>query len=154
MGKKLWLFGLLMLALLIFVACSDKDSEGDAEDTNPGKAETGDENDRTLTIAIGADMVTFDVHDHINTSTEAIHVNMFNYLVKRDNETGEIVPDLAESFENIDDYTWEFKLKEGVTFHNGDELTSADVKYSLERVAYGEELRDYTNYNQIKEVDH
>lgn len=153
MGKKLWLFVLLMLALLIFVACSDKDSEGDAEDTNPGKAETGDENDRTLTIAIGADMVTFDVHDHINTSTEAIHVNMFNYLVKRDNETGEIVPDLAESFENIDDYTWEFKLKEGVTFHNGDELTSADVKYSLERVAYGEELRDYTNYNQIKEVE-
>ena len=155
MKRKFWLFSIFLLAVLFLVACSD-DGDSPAKEDNDvdsGSETTTDDDERTLTIALGSDMVTFDVHDHINTSTEAIHVNMFNYLVKRDDETGEIVPDLAESFENIDETTWEFKLKEGVTFHNGDELTSADVKYSLERVAYGEELKDYTNYNQIKEVE-
>ncbi|MCG5102197.1 ABC transporter substrate-binding protein [Oceanobacillus alkalisoli] len=152
MKRKLWMLGLLVMGLFLIVACSNDDGDGEQEKDTDEKTETSGDN-RTLTIALGSDMVTFDVHDHINTSTEAIHVNMFNYLVKRDNETGEILPDLAESFENIDDLTWEFKLKEGVTFHNGDELTSADVKYSLERVATGEELKDYTNYNQIKEVE-
>ncbi|CAM5209961.1 Peptide/nickel transport system substrate-binding protein OS=Ureibacillus acetophenoni OX=614649 GN=SAMN05877842_11571 PE=3 SV=1 [Ureibacillus acetophenoni] len=38
--------------------------------------------DRTLTVAVGSDMVSFDIHNHNNTSTEAIHVNMFNYLFK------------------------------------------------------------------------
>lgn len=148
--KRLFLILFILVVFLLLGACSDNDDTSANETSNESN---GSEEDRTLTIGIGADMVTFDIHDHINTLTEAIHVNMFNYLVKRDNETGEIVPDLAESFENIDDYTWEFKLKEGVAFHNGDELTSADVKYSLERVAYGEDLRDYTNYNQIKEVE-
>lgn len=152
MKRRIWMLGLLLMGLFLLGACSNDEEDGEKDKDTGETADIGGD-ERTLTIAVGSDMVTFDVHDHINTSTEAIHVNMFNYLVKRDNETGEILPDLAESFENIDDLTWEFKLKEGVTFHNGDELTSADVKYSLERVATGEELKDYPNYNQIKEVE-
>ncbi|MBL7211136.1 MAG: ABC transporter substrate-binding protein [Desulfobacteraceae bacterium] len=48
--------------------------------------------------------------------------------------------DLAESWRQIDDLTYEFKLRKGVRFHdippvNGRELTSADVKYSIERIS-------------------
>ena len=42
-----------------------------------------------------------------------------------------IVPALAESWTNVDDNTWEFKLKEGIKFHNGKELKAEDVVYSL-----------------------
>jgi peptide/nickel transport system substrate-binding protein len=42
-----------------------------------------------------------------------------------------IVPGLAESWENVDENTWEFKLREGVKFHNGKELKAEDVVYSL-----------------------
>ncbi len=42
-----------------------------------------------------------------------------------------IQPALAESWTNIDDNTWEFKLKEGIKFHNGKELKAEDVVYSL-----------------------
>jgi ABC-type transport system substrate-binding protein len=49
--------------------------------------------------------------------------------------TTELVPDLAESFAISEDgLTYTFKLRDGVKFHNGRELTAADVKYTLERL--------------------
>ena len=145
MKKWVGLASSVLLTVGLLVACS-------GDDSSTSTSTTKKEDDRTLTIAMGTDMVTFDVHNHVNTSTEAIHVNMFNYLFKRDNETGEILPDLAEGYEKIDDKTWEVKLKEGVKFHNGEALDSEDVKFSLERVAHDSTLLDHINYNSIKEV--
>src|SRR5215470_19761487 len=45
-----------------------------------------------------------------------------------------VAPSLAESWRESDDgLTYEFTLRQGVTFHNGDPLTTEDVKFSLER---------------------
>jgi peptide/nickel transport system substrate-binding protein len=157
--KRLLFLSLLILSIsaLVLVGCSSSTtSEGtDGNESSEGNETTEPtapaEENRTLTIAMGTDMVTFDIHDHNNTSTEAVHTNMFNYLFKRD-ASQEIQPDLVESYELIDDTTWEFKLKEGVTFHNGDPLTSEDVKFTLERVAKDSGLREHPNYKQILEV--
>lgn len=107
--------------------------------------------EKVLTIASGSDVVSFDIHDHNNTSTEAVHVNMFNYLVKKD-KNQKVQPDLAASWEIVNDTTWRFKLREGVVFHNGDPFTAEDVKFTLERVAKDNKLLEYGNYKQIKEV--
>lgn len=48
------------------------------------------------------------------------------------NSNFELVPNLAESWEQIDDTTWEFKIKKGVKFHNGEEMTAEDVVASLD----------------------
>ena len=49
-------------------------------------------------------------------------------------ENGELVPCLAESWENSEDgKTWTFKIREGVKFSNGDDMTVEMVKASLER---------------------
>lgn len=158
--KRIIFLSLLVLSMsaLILAGCSgSNESAGNPQstpspssnETQPGSDSTAE--NRTLTIAMGTDMVSFDIHDHNNTSTEAIHINMFNYLFKRD-ANQEIQPDLVESYELVDETTWEFKLKEGVTFHNGDPLTAEDVKFTLERVATDSGLREHPNYRQILEV--
>ncbi|GGH16468.1 diguanylate phosphodiesterase [Alsobacter metallidurans] len=57
----------------------------------------------------------------------------FNGLLKF-NEKMEIVPDLAESYTVVDPTTTEFKLRKGVKFHDGGEMTAEDVKFSIERL--------------------
>ncbi|QDL94625.1 ABC transporter substrate-binding protein (plasmid) [Paroceanicella profunda] len=59
--------------------------------------------------------------------------SVFNGLLAFD-ETMKIVPDLAESYHALEDGGLEFRLREGVTFHDGSALTSEDVKFSIERL--------------------
>lgn len=137
----------LIIALsAILAGCGKPDSKGAGE--SKGKEKDGQ---KVLTIARSGDILGFDVHNHGFTSTESVHVNMFNYLIKKDRD-GKFQPDLAVSWESLNPTTWRFKLREGVKFHNGDPFTAADVKYSLERVAKDAKLVEYGNYKQIKEV--
>ena len=96
----------------------------------PGQIKEGG----TLTIAIGGDMDNFDPQ----AMTLIIFSDMFRFQVygslARINENLELVPDLAESWEIVDASTYIVKLREGVKFHNGREMTAEDVKFSFERV--------------------
>ncbi|MGM0838669.1 MAG: ABC transporter substrate-binding protein [Bacillota bacterium] len=147
--KSIWSFMMMMAITALLVAGCSNNSKTGTDGTNDGK--TPNNESSKLTIAMGTDIVSFDIHNHNNTSTEAVHDNMFNYLFKKDAK-GEIQPELVDTFTQIDDLTVEMKLKEGVTFHNGDPLTSEDVKFTLERVATDDTLKEYPNYKQIKEV--
>jgi peptide/nickel transport system substrate-binding protein len=145
--KRFFLLTIVLVLSLSLAACS---SQGDSSSSEEGSTEKKEDN-KTLVIARGTDIVSFDIHDHNNTSTEAVHTNMFDYLVKRDKNM-ELQPDLAKSWENMNDTTWRFKLREDVKFHNGNPFTAADVKFTLERVANDDTLLEYGNYMQIKEV--
>src|SRR5215469_7044074 len=66
-------------------------------------------------------------------STDYVRCNMFyNGLTTLD---GNLTPQpaLAESFDSDESTVWTFKLRKGVQFHDGEEMTSADVVYSLNR---------------------
>ncbi|SDI39427.1 ABC transporter substrate-binding protein [Alteribacillus bidgolensis] len=158
--KIFFMFIFLLFTIMISGCVTANQSSGDEseQEFSPEEQENQPSNsaqsdDDTLTIAVGVDMDTFDIHDHNNTLTEAMHINMFNYLFMRNDETGEIEPDLVDKYENKDDLTWNMTLKEGVTFHNGDELTAEDVKYTLERVIKDESLTEHAQYNQIDEIN-
>lgn len=58
---------------------------------------------------------------------------MIEMLVKMGRD-GQFEPVLAESWETIDDVTWRFNLRQGVTFHNGEPFTADAVLFSLERL--------------------
>jgi peptide/nickel transport system substrate-binding protein len=58
---------------------------------------------------------------------------IFETLLTRNEETGEFTPNLATSWRLIDDVTWQFKLREGVKFHNGEPFDAETVKFSVMR---------------------
>jgi peptide/nickel transport system substrate-binding protein len=58
---------------------------------------------------------------------------VFDALTSVDSK-GEVVPALAISWKSLDDKTWEFKLRPGVTFSNGAGFTSKDVVFAIRRI--------------------
>lgn len=61
--------------------------------------------------------------------------NVFQSLLRRDPDTNQLVPELAERWESSDDgLTWRFFLRNGVRFHDGRPLTAADVKFTFDRL--------------------
>ena len=86
-------------------------------------------------IVVGVDQEAIGMDPNIVTSFSS-HRRvelLYNRLVRYDTDAN-VVPDLAESWEIVDPTTYVFHLREGVTFHNGRELTADDVKYTIERI--------------------
>jgi peptide/nickel transport system substrate-binding protein len=70
----------------------------------------------------------------VDAASERVRVLMFNSLVKK-NEQFDYVPELASSVQRSDDgLTFTFTMRDGVTFHDGRAMTSADAKYTLDTV--------------------
>lgn len=86
----------------------------------------------TLVLAMDQDVLGVDPHRHDDNVTSSVLGNVYDPLVTFDEEM-RIVPALAASWSNPGDLVWRFRLRPGVTFHDGRPLTSADVKHSLER---------------------
>ena len=88
----------------------------------------------SISIAISQDLdQSLDPHLATSAGKREIFFNIFEGLVKADPD-GNFMPALAESYEISDDATtFTFKLREGVKFHNGSELTAEDVVYTLDR---------------------
>jgi peptide/nickel transport system substrate-binding protein len=70
----------------------------------------------------------------IDAASERVRVLMFNSLVRK-NEKFEYVPDLASNIQRSDDgLSYTFTLNDGVKFHDGRVMTSADAKYTLQTI--------------------
>jgi len=91
------------------------------------------------TIKIGSfqNIDTLDAHNTTFITACAIHNNIYNGLLRITSTDGKSVdfkPELAREWEVQGDRVHVFRLHKGVTFHNGDPCTSADIKWNLERV--------------------
>ena len=88
----------------------------------------------TLVVAVSNDPGHFNPGISTGFDVHVIADSMFNGLVGLDANANP-VPDLAESWEISDDATtYTFHLAEGVTWHDGEPFTSADVKFSFENI--------------------
>jgi peptide/nickel transport system substrate-binding protein len=85
-----------------------------------------------LRIGLSADVTTMDPHFVAAQPNLTVQMHIFDALVRID-ERGRVIPGLAASWSTPDPLTWEIKLRPGVRFHDGAELTVEDVAYSLER---------------------
>jgi peptide/nickel transport system substrate-binding protein len=87
---------------------------------------------QTLTIAVGAPVTSIDPHYHNLSPNNALAEHLFDGLTGTDSRA-RLVPRLAESWRAVDDTTWEFKLRPGVKFHNGNDFTAEDVAFTIAR---------------------
>ncbi len=85
-----------------------------------------------MTVAIDREPQSLDPTATNISITCTIVAQIFDTLLDFDTDMN-IVPGLAESYEQIDSLTYRFNLRKGVKFHNGEELKANDVIYSLKR---------------------
>ncbi|MYB04031.1 MAG: hypothetical protein F4011_12030 [Acidimicrobiaceae bacterium] len=112
-----------------------------AEEAAAAAAEPEPEPDTfDIRIAIGPEIQDMDPQrSNAVWNTIMLWGNVTEGLVTTD-DSGAVVPELAESYELMDDQvTWRFTLREGITFHNGEPFNAEAVKYSLDRIS-GEEF--------------
>ncbi|MDQ0273653.1 glutathione ABC transporter substrate-binding protein [Cytobacillus purgationiresistens] len=132
-AKKNWILMLLLSSVLFLAACggngtSGNESKPEADDDESSESASGE-----LVFVTPSDAPTLDPHGQndtaSNTATSQILERLTDYA-----EDGTVVPLLATEFDNIDDTTWEFKLREDVKFHDGSDFNAEAVKMSLDRI--------------------
>lgn len=108
---------IVMFALLLFGAF-------------PGGAAAGE---KVLMFGVDAEPIGFDPHTISAVASCRTIYQLYNSLVGLDEKLN-VVPELAKSWEQPDDVTYVFHLRDDVKFHSGRKMTAADVKYSFERI--------------------
>ncbi len=106
---------------------------------------------KTLKIGLSSDIRSLDPYFHNETVTNSVLSNIFEALTHFDKDL-KVYPMLAESWKVIDDVTWEFKLRKGVKFHNGDPFNADDVIFSFDRIMHWKKSGFKSKVNMIKEV--
>ncbi|PZX04992.1 ABC transporter substrate-binding protein [Celeribacter halophilus] len=108
----------------------------------------------TLRVAFTKELENVD--SYFNSSREGVVLQraVWDGLIYRDPITNEYKGNLATSWEWIDDITLEFKLREGVTFHNGEPFNADDVVYTVNFVAKEENgVKTQRNVNWMKSAE-
>ena len=94
-----------------------------------------------LQVALAGDPPSLDMHQELTFMVAQPLGPVYNNLIVFDpHNYPQIIGDLAKSWTVSDDYlSYTFKLHEGVKFHDGSDLTSADVKASWDKIVFAPE---------------
>ena len=142
----------MSLVLAAAMALSLAACGGNQENNGSGGGTAGGYKN-TLTWAQGADVTSPDPHQGKETPAVQVNTQIFDTLVTVDPETNEVVPQIAESWEQTDDQTYVFKIREGIKFHDGSDLTAEDVKFSLDRARNSAAVSYIVNFIEEVTVD-
>jgi peptide/nickel transport system substrate-binding protein len=152
------LFSVLLVMSMFLAGCSSNKTSSSKVDKqvsnekNPAKGNAGE-----LTIGVNGDPHIWDPIDTFLLSWSNVSTSVFEGLVKRDINL-KIGPGLAESWEYKDDKTIIFKLRQGVTFHDGEPFNADAVKFTFDRLLgeegkKGPQQSNYTSINHVEVVD-
>lgn len=120
---------IFMIAILFLIAgCSSDDNIDPESDVAADTEKTGD-----ITVGMLSDVVSLDLHGSNDSHSSQVRSNIYERLLNQ-GVNMDLQPGLATEFEQVDETTWNFKLREGTTFHNGEEFTADDVVATFDRV--------------------
>jgi peptide/nickel transport system substrate-binding protein len=110
---------------LLLAACGGA-SQGGAASTAAGK--------HILTVGNATDMLSMNPYAHSESTQYSRWQHIYQPLDQLDPKTGQFTGILAESWSNPDHNTWDFKLRQGIKFDDGSELSADDVVFSYNRI--------------------
>lgn len=119
---------ILLLVVLLFGACDRVNSGSEVN-----QPVTSERSVSTITVALAQAPTSLDPADHRDRTSETVIRNLFDGLVTRDTRNT-VHLELAEEMNWLDDRTLEVRLRRGILFHDGTEMTADDVVYTFERV--------------------
>jgi peptide/nickel transport system substrate-binding protein len=105
-----------------------------------------------LVVAQGRDLAKLDPHLSTSGWDLAITLNLYDNLTSR-HPDGKLYPGLSSDWKLVNPTLWQFKLRPGVKFHNGDPFTSADVKFSIDR-SYDPNVKVSLVRTNFQTIDH
>ncbi len=89
---------------------------------------------KPVVVIQSGEAATLDWHMHCDKNAHEPDRQIFDTLLRRNIKTLQLEGNLAESWRTVNETTWQFKLKRGVKFHNGEPFDAAAVKFSVERM--------------------
>jgi peptide/nickel transport system substrate-binding protein len=145
-----------LIASAVLVGCGDSDGADDAATSGGGtdsdaststgaasggsdttgdvSATTGVQAGGEAVIVTGNEPTTLDPQVSEDYAARVTNLNVYETLLERD-ENGELQPLLAAEMPTpVDGTTWEFKLRDGITFHEGQPFDAESVAYSVNRI--------------------
>lgn len=163
--KEKTLIVLILLALfaMVLAACSGNTDTSDNSDTDTDTSKESTEGNinnkkgNEITIGVPGDPQNWDPIDTFLLDWSTVATSVFEGLVDRTLDL-ELKPGLAEEWEYLDDKTLQFKLRQGVEFHNGEPFNADAVKYTFDRLlgeegAHGPQQANYTSIDHVEVVD-
>lgn len=107
----------------------------------------------TLIVAQSAEAKTMDPAASNDVPSHRVFLNIYDTLIQRDKE-GNLVPALAESWEQLDPLTLKLNLRKGVKFHNGNDFKANDVVFTLNRAKEAPALMSFFgDIDKIEAID-
>ena len=88
----------------------------------------------SVTLALQGEPTTLDPQYADDGNMHPVTENVFQTLLELNGKTLQVEPCLATAYTRVDETTWRFTLRQGVTFHNGEALTVDDVVFSVHRI--------------------
>ena len=154
MKRRKWFMPVALGTMLVLSACSGGGDGAAEKDKDKDKAVTPTSDDKNeIVVGVVGDPQSWDPIDSFKLDWSTVATSVFEGLTERDLDL-ELKPGLAEEWTYLDDKTIEFKLREGVKFHNDEPFNAEAVKFTFDRLL-GEEGQSgpqYSNYTSIDPV--
>lgn len=147
-----------ILALILVLAGCSGTSNQDTNQNNLSGEKTeqpiASKEGNSIVIAIKDNLISMDPHDTNDTLSGSIQSTMLEGLVGFDKDM-KMIPVLAESYEASEDAkVFTFKLREGITFHDGTPFNAEAVKVNIDRVANPDNrLKRYSMFENVETTE-